>query len=338
MVYHPSQKILDKYADVLINCALNSGKGVRKGEVVFLQVPECAKPFLISLQRVVLKAGAIPLLQYLPDNISREYYMLANKKQISHFPAHYIKGRVDDVDHYVFVEAETNKHELEGINPGKIMLRQKAFKPYKDWRDEKENKGKMTWTIALYGTPEMAKEVKMSEKAYWGQIIKACYLDVKYPVRKWREILREVDRLKNKLNKLKIEKLHIKSKGTDLIVGLGENRLWMGGTGRNIPSFEVFISPDWRKTEGKIRFNQPLYRYGNLIKDVYFEFKNGRIVKVKASKGEKILKEMIAQKNADKIGEFSLTDSRLSRIIKFMGETLFDENVGGRYGNTHSAV
>ena len=57
-----------------------------------------------------------------------------------------------------------------------------------------------------------------------------------------------------------------------------------------------------------------------------------------ASEGEAILKEMIAVENADRVGEFSLTDRRFSRITKFMGETLYDENVGGENGNTHIAV
>jgi len=185
--------------------------------------------------------------------------------------------------------------------------------------------------------------VGMSEKEYWNEIVKACYLNDKDPVKTWQKITNEVERVKNKLDSLKIEKVRIESlggqtKSTDLIIKLGKNRQWMGGTGRNIPSFEVFISPDCRFTEGHIYFNQPLYRYGNLIKDIYLEFKNGKVVKATAKKGEKILKQMIATKGADMVGEFSLTDSRLSKITKFMAETLFDENMGGKYGNTHIAL
>jgi aminopeptidase len=143
---------------------------------------------------------------------------------------------------------------------------------------------------------------------------------------------------KDRLDALPIEKLHIEAADTDLWITIGDNRKWLGGSGRNIPSFELFISPDWRGTEGKIQFTEPLYRYGNLIKDAYLEFKDGRVVKATASAGEDILKEMIAVENADKVGEFSLTDRRFSRITKFMGETLFDENVGGENGNTHIAV
>lgn len=337
-MYTPSTKIIDKYADVLINFALNSGKGIRKEEVVFLQVPECAKPFLVSLRKAVLKAGGFPIIEYFPDDIARGYYELANEAQLKFFPKKYLKGKVDEMDHIVGVIADTNLHELEGIDPKKIMTRSNSFMPYKKWRDEKEYKGKMTWTLALWTTPAMAKEAKLTEKEYWDEIIKACYLDKKDPVGEWKKIFKEIDRVKAKLNRLEIEWLHIKAKGTDLTVKLGSKRLWMGGDGRNIPSYEVFISPDWRGTEGTITFTEPLYRYGNLIEGVSLTFKGGKVVKATAKRGEKILKEMIKAKDANKIGEFSLTDCRLSRITKFMAETLFDENVGGKYGNTHIAL
>ena len=68
------------------------------------------------------------------------------------------------------------------------------------------------------------------------------------------------------------------------------------------------------------------------------EFKSGKVVKARAAKGENFLKQMIKQKNANKIGEFSLTDKRFSKISKFMANTLYDENFGGEYGNSHLAV
>lgn len=338
MTYHPSDAILEKYARVLIDFALGGGKGIKAKEVVFLQVPECAKPLLVHLRRAVLRSGGFPIVQYLPDDMARDFFETASDDQLSFFPEKFLKGKVDEMDHVVHVLAETDKHELEGIAPEKLMISQRAMKPYKEWRDEKENAGKMTWTLALYGTEAMAKEVKMTSKEYWDQIIAACYLDDPDPIATWQKTSDEVERLKNTLNALQIESVRVEAKDTDIVVGLGKNRQWMGGTGRNIPSFEVFISPDWRKTQGKIRFTEPLYSYGNLIKDVTLEFDHGRVIKASAKKGEEILQEMIKVDNADKIGEFSLTDSRLSRITKFMGETLFDENVGGRYGNTHMAL
>ncbi|MDD2224899.1 MAG: aminopeptidase [Candidatus Shapirobacteria bacterium] len=337
-MYQPSSEILNKYADVLVNFALNNGRGVKKGEVVFLQVPESAKPLLISLQKSVLKAGAHAIIQYLPDEMSREFFELADDDQLKFFPATFLKGRVKQADHFLMVLAETNYHELEGIDPQKIMERNQVFKPYKDWRDAKENKGKLTWTIGLYATPAMSKEANLTLRQCWQQIIKACYLNNPNPVEKWCQIQNQSNHLRQKLNKLEILKVNIKAKDTDLNIGIGENRQWLGGDGNNIPSFEIFTSPDWRQTNGYIFFDQPLYRQGNLIKNIKLTFKDGLVVDAQAGYGEKFLKQLIKVENSDKIGEFSLTDKRFSKINKFMAETLYDENFGGSFGNTHIAL
>jgi aminopeptidase len=207
-----------------------------------------------------------------------------------------------------------------------------------DWRRDKEAKGKYTWVLGMYGTKQMADEVKMDLKEYWDEIIKACYLDEEDPVKKWKEIQKENHRIVKTLNNLKIKSVRMEAEGTDITIGIGEKRIWKGCDGRNIPSFEIFTSPDWRTVNGHIQFTEPLYYYGNLIEKVYIEFKNGMVTKATAQKGENLLREMIATKNANKIGELSLTDGRMSRITKFMGETLFDENVGGSQGNTHLAL
>ncbi|MBK1876415.1 aminopeptidase [Pelagicoccus mobilis] len=338
MSYEPSDEILEKYADVMINFALNSGEGVKPGEVVQLRVPEVAKPFLVALRRAVLKAGAHPIVFFTPDGMAREFFELASDEQLEFFAEKYHRGTVDQIDHTVAILAETDKKELDGIDSKKIMAAQKAMKPYMDWRREKESAGKYTWTLAMWGTQEMADEVGMTLEEYWEQIIDACYLKEEQPAEKWKALYEELYSYKDKLDALKIEKVRIEAEDTDLWVTLGNNRKWLGGSGRNIPSFELFVSPDWRGTEGRIRFTEPLYRYGALIEDAYLEFKDGCVTKATASKGESLLKEMVAVENADKVGEFSLTDRRFSRITKFMGETLYDENVGGEFGNTHIAV
>lgn len=341
--YTPSQKTLERYANVLINFALGGGEGIKKGDVVRISVPEPAKPLYVELRKMVLKAGGHPLGHYQPAddknfNLSRDFYKLASDEQLAFFPKKYIRGLVNQIDHSVNIVAETNKHALEGIAPNKIMITNKAMKPWMDWLSKKERDGKFTWTVALYGTEAMAQEAGLSLEEYWKQIIKGCFLDCKTPIKKWIEIERQIATYRKKLNNLHIRKIHIEGKDADLWINIGEKRQWLGGGGRNIPSFEIFTSPDWRGTNGWMRFNQPLYRFGNLITDIELEFKKGVVVKGKASKNEKVLKEMIKVKNGNKIGEVSLTDSRFSHITKFMAETLFDENVGGRQGNCHIAL
>lgn len=345
--YTPTQKILENYAKVLVNFALGGGTGVQKGETVYLTVSEYAKPLYVELRRAILKAGGNVISNYLPDdddsvnknfNISKQFYTLASEDQLKHFPAKYLKGLVDEVDHSIAIISDTNKKALAGVDPKKMMTRGQSFKPYQEWKVEKENKGKYTWTLALYGTPAMAKEARMSLREYWNQIIKACFLDKPNPIKEWQKTFKMIAKAEDHLNSLPIEKLHVKGPDADLWVHLGKKKKWMGGSGRNIPSFEIFTSPDWRGTNGWIRFSEPLYRYGNLITGIELWFKDGKVIKSKAKQNEKVLKQMIATQNADKIGEYSLTDKRFSRITKFMAETLFDENVGGKYGNTHLAL
>ncbi|MEI6480076.1 MAG: aminopeptidase [bacterium] len=342
--YTPSKNILEKYANVLVNFALNNGKGIKKGDTVLVQGSESCRPFYLELLKAVWRAGGNAIPRYAHDTYSADdntmkfFYENATKEQLEHFPKHYNRGLVDEVDHSIFIISETNKKALQGVDPAKMMARGKVMKPAMDWRREKENAGKYTWTLALYGTPAMAKEAKMTEKEYWNQIIKACFLDEKDPVKKWKEVYKQMAILEKKLNKLPIDKLHVFGQDVDLWISLGEKRKWVGGAGRNIPSFELFTSPDWRGTNGTIRFNQPLYRYGNLIEGVELEFENGKVIKSTAKKNEKVLKEMVATEHADKVGEFSLTDKRFSRITRFMAETLFDENMGGPEGNTHIAL
>ncbi len=342
-MYAPPKKVLERYAQVLVNFALNGGKGLKKGEVVHLVAYEAAKPLFLEVRRAILRAGGHIISDYRPDSkdrfpFDRDFFELAAPHQLNYFPRAYARGLVDEADHAIVIVSETAPHALQGIPPKKIMRRGLAWKPYMDWRNAKESQGKYTWTIGLYGTAAMAKEARLSEKAYWNQIIKACFLDKQHPIREWKKVYAKLEKTRAKLNALPIEKLHIKGPDADLWVHLGKKRQWMGGSGRNIPSFELFTSPDWRGTEGWIRFNQPLYRYGVLIEGIELWFKNGRVVKASARKNEKVLKEMIATKDADKMGEYSLTDKRFSRITHFMAETLYDENRGGPNGNTHLAL
>lgn len=337
-MYAPSKKLLEKYADVLVNFALGGGKGIKKGEVVFLMVPEAAKPMVFALRSAVLKAGGHAVTQFLPDDYTRGFFEEASDEQINFFPAKFYRGVVDQMDHYLGIIAETDKYELKGIDPRKIMAKGIAGKPFREWMDEKENKGKMTWTLAMYATPHMAKDAGMSLKEYWNQIIKGCYLNEVDPIKRWKETFSEIERLKKKMNNLDIKSLRVEAKDTNLTVGIDKNRKWLGGDGRNIPSYEIFISPDMRRTEGNISFSEPLFRYGNVVKGIKLEFKKGKVVKSSAIEGENVLKQMIKTEGADMVGEFSLTDSRFSKITRFMGETLFDENTGGKFGNTHIAL
>jgi aminopeptidase len=144
--------------------------------------------------------------------------------------------------------------------------------------------------------------------------------------------------IKKHLDDMYIEYVHIKWDDADLSIKIWSDRKRLAWSGRNIPSFEVFTSPDWRETNWWMRFNQPLYVYWQLIKGIELHFKDWIITKFSAKENEAMLKSMIQTPWADKLGEFSLTDSRISHITTFMWEILYDENIWWEYGNTHVAI
>lgn len=342
-MYQPHKKILERYADVIVNFALGGGRGIKKGEVVYVAAYEYAKPLYAEILNAITKAGGHALSSYRPNNdrtfnVGRDFYVNAQDHQINFFPGSYFRGLINEIDHSIFILSDTDMEAMKGVDPKKIMARGQALKPFRDWQNEKENRGAFTWVIALYGTEAMAKEAGLNEKEYWDQIIEACFLNNAHPIDKWRDVQKKIIGLKKRLTGLKIEKLHVTGSDADLWLTLGKERAWDGGDGRNIPGFEVFTSPDWRGTEGWIRFNQPIYEHGHLIKGVALEFKKGVVIKTKAAKNQKLLEAIIGTPNGNKVGEFSLTDKRFSKIMKFMAETLYDENIGGPNGNTHIAL
>ncbi len=203
----------------------------------------------------------------------------------------------------------------------------------------REEKGVYGWTLCTLPTPELAKQARLTLKQYTSQIIKACYLDKEDPVGEWNTIFREVGAIKKWLNSMRIRKLQVQSSNIELVIQPGEKRKWLGVSGHNVPSFEIFLSPDWRGTEGLYYANQPSYRSGNYVEGVRLTFRKGSVVKVEAEKGGDFVdKQLSMDPGAAKVGEFSLTDRRFSRIDRFMADTLFDENFGGKYGNCHLAV
>jgi aminopeptidase len=337
-MYTPSQKILENYAKVMIDFALGKGMGVQKGQVVYLQYDIDALPLALTVYKRILQKGAYPMVRGIDENFEKIMFQNASDDQLKFFPKKYTKSLVDTINHRIYLIAPTNPFFLKNIDPKKIITANREKQMLRKWLFEKEDQGKLTWTLCLYGTEGMAREAGLSLKDFWQEIINACYLTQANPIKQWESIFNQINNLKYELDKLPVDKFHIISDKTDLYIAMGESRKWQGGSGANIPSFEIFTSPDWRGVSGKIFFNFPLYRYGNIIKNIKLEFKDGIVVRAIADKNEKLLKEMIKQKNANKIGEFSLTDKRFSKISKFMANTLYDENFGGEFGNSHLAI
>lgn len=338
LTYSPSPKILKKYADLMIKYALWWWRWCQPWETVMISVPECAKPMITPLQQAVLECGWHPLINYIPDWVDINFYEQASDEQLAYVPHNRMMWTIEDVTHSIRVLAEYDKHAHDHIASDKIMTSLKASQPYKKLMLERSDRGEMFWTLFLYGTPAMAEEANMTLEQYRAQIIKACHLDTEDPIAAQKITDANILTIKNWLNSMSMESVHMIGDDCDITIKLWADRKWLAGRGMNVPSFEHFVSPDWRWTNGWIKFNQPIYRYNKLIKWVELTFANGQITQASASHNEQALLDMIAVPWANQLGEYSITDRRISRIDRYMGEILYDENIGWPYGNTHMAI
>ena len=207
---------------------------------------------------------------------------------------------------------------LSDIDPKKIGKTAVAQKALRDILNRRETRGSFGWTLCVFPTAELAEQAGISLEEYTRQICQACFLNKRAPVSEWQHIYKNAQSIKNWLNSMRVKYFHVESENIDLEVTPGEKRQWI---------------------RGKYHADQPSYRSGNRVEGVRLEFDNGRAVKIAASAGENFVKQLLQMdKGADKVGEFSLTDKRFSRINRFMANTLFDENFGGKYGNCHIAL
>ena len=186
------------------------------------------------------------------------------------------------------------------------------------------------WARQVFGEPDVER--------LWDAVAVATRLDEPDLVDVWKK---HSDRLRERaamLNERHFDAVRFRGPGTDLTVGLIPQARWDCATNRtvtgvehipNLPTEEVYTSPDWRRTEGVVRSTMPLIAVGSRVDDLEVRFEQGRIVEVKASTGQGIIEQQIAMdEQAAFLGEVALVDG--SSAVKETGlifhDTLFDEN------------
>lgn len=331
---------LIRYADILL-WGLRKARSNRfkKGDIILVRYHIPALRLAEILQARLLEWGMHTVLRQSPTpTMEKNFFSLADKNQLT-FQTPGDQALYRRLNGSIFLYAPESITHLSGIDPKKIGLQAIAMKPLRNIMDKRDAQGHFGWTLCMLPTPELAKHAKLSMKDYTDQIIKACWLHRRDPVAHWQDIYKNAQQVKRWLNRMSVAHYHIQSANVDLKITPGAKRQWIGLSGHNIPSFELFLSPDWRGTEGVYYANLPSYRSGNRVEKVRLVFKKGCAVTVEAEKGEAFARQQLnMDKGANKVGEFSLTDKRFSKINRFMANTLFDENFGGRQGNCHVAV
>ncbi|MBW1679393.1 MAG: aminopeptidase [Deltaproteobacteria bacterium] len=331
---------LNKYAEVLLwGLKTARTKKYKKNDIVMVHYDLAAIKLAEILLDRLLYLGMNPVLRLSSTSImERIFFEKANNQQLV-FQAPGNKELFENLNGSIYLHAPESLTHLKDIDPKRIAKTAIARKPFRDILFRREEIGDFGWTLCTLPTPELAKHAKLSNQEYTRQIVKACYLNKADPLSEWATIFDNAQSIKEWLNCMNVKWYHIESENIDLKITPGKRRRWIGISGHNIPSFEIFLSPDWRGTEGTYYVDQPSYRSGNYVKGVRIEFKKGAVVKVMAKRGQEFTtKQLSMDKGANKVGEFSLTDKRFSKIDRFMANTLFDENYGGKYGNCHIAL
>jgi aminopeptidase len=331
---------LENYADVLWwGLTTARRQPFQKNDIVQIRFHSGAQRLAEILYRNLMARGIHPVVRLnLSPPMEHSFFRLANAQQLAFLtPGEARLARC--LNGSIFLNAPDSLTHLREADPKKIGKAAVAAKPLRAILEAREGKGDYSWTHCMLPTAELARHAGMRPAEYARQVVKACFLDSASPVDEWRRILQQAGKIKRWLDGLDVVDFHIESATTDLKIRLGARRTWAGISGRNIPSFELFVSPDWRGTRGVFHADQPSFRSGNIVRDVRLEFAAGRVVQARAAEGERFLKQQIGMdRGAAQVGEFSLTDRRFSRINRFMANTLYDENFGGRYGNSHIAL
>lgn len=335
-----TEKHMDKYSEVLLWGLRTARSGVyRKNDIVLIRYDLAAVKMAEILQGKLLDMGINTVLRVgLTTTMERHFFEKASPKQLL-FQAPGEKELGRHLNGSIFLRAPESLTHLSQIDPRRIGKVTVARKPLRDILYRREEQGSFGWTLCILPTRELARQARLSLKQYTAQIVKACFLDKDDPVKEWKTIYKNATAVKKWLNRMDVVHYHVQSEKVDLRITPGKKRKWVGISGHNIPSFEIFFSPDWRGTEGVYFANQPSFRSGNHVEGVRLTFRKGKAVEIEAQEGKDFtVKQLSIDRGARRVGEFSLTDRRFSRIDKFMASTLFDENYGGRYGNCHLAL
>jgi aminopeptidase len=171
----------------------------------------------------------------------------------------------------------------------------------------------------------------------WEAVGHAVRLDTDDPVTAWREHISRLQDRAAALNERRFDHLRYRGPGTDLMIGLHPESAWQAALDHsngidhvaNMPTEEVFTTPDSRRVDGYVRSTLPLQIQGTIVRDLEVRFEGGRAVEVKAGTGEDVMRTHVAtDEGAARLGEVALVDghSAVGETGLVFYDTLYDEN------------
>lgn len=343
------EKMLEKYAEVVVRIGLNIQPGQRLviGGASTRGVPLESAPLVRSIAASAYKAGArfVDVLWGDPE-LRLIRYRMAPRDSFTEYSDWLVTARqkyLEKADALLTISAD-DPDLLKGQDAGLISEEMRTTAQKNSPVREHITRNAVNWCVVAGSVSGWAARVFPDQspaqqvKSLWDSIFKICRIDQPDPVVAWETHVKNLAARTAYLNQHAYKALKYTGPGTDLTIGLPERHIW--GSARfksqsgidfigNIPTEEIFTIPHCRQIDGTIHSTRPLTYGGSLIEDFSLTYEKGRAIKVAARIGENVLKDLIAtDEGSASLGEVSLVpeSSPISQSKILFYNTLFDEN------------
>ena len=351
------KQLIEKYAKLIIEVGINPNKGQK---LVISCPVECAEFGRLCLSAAYNAGCGEVIMSWSDDYCTRETYLKADGQVFESYPA-WKKLFADDLAAEGAARLSiyaTDPENLKDVDPKRINDFQRASgKALENFR-MLQTKNAFPWCIASVPIDSWAEKVfpksENAKEELWGAILKTARIDEENdPVELWKEHIALLTKRKEKLNGYNFKYLKYKnSLGTDLTVELPEGHYWeaaseKAGTGQifvpNMPTEELFTAPKYDGVNGIVYASKPLVLDGNVVENIRFVIKDGKIVEAYADTACDVLKNAISvDEGASYLGEVALVpyDSPISNTGILFYNTLFDENAACHFafGDSYPTV
>ncbi len=340
---------LDRYAEL----AVRVGANVAPGQLVDVSGYLAHAPLIRAITRAAYKAGARYVdVRYIDQHVRRSMIELAPEETLRWSPPWLVTKLRELAEEHgasIGILGDPEPEVMEGLDPVRLGKTTPVEIAQESLRITNERL--INWTLLAYPNEGWATTVfgEPDVERLWEAVAYTVRLDEPDPVKAWEEHTDRLEEKATQLNACQFDGLRFRGPGTDLFVGLLPGSIWMTALfetawGRrhvpNVPTEEVFTTPDARRTEGTVRSTRPLAlpNQGVVVRDLELRFEGGRAVDVSASTGGDVVRAQLdADEGARFLGELALVDgtSRVGQTGVTFYDTLFDENATCHiaYGN-----
>lgn len=335
---------LKKYAELVIR----SGCNLQPGQELLLSASTDTLEFARLLTAEAYKQGARQVtVRFADEKISRLHFENCALDVFENFPEWQalLNNSLARKGAAVLSITSEDPLALAGIDQSKLVARARAsHEACKEFNDALDQ-GRIVWCIVGAAAPAWASHVfphlpvDEATNTLWQAIFAATRVDTDDPIAAWQQHRASFDVRKAWLNSQHFDSLHYQSSlGTDLVVGLNTKGLWQGGGDvtidgveffPNMPTEEIFTTPNRLRAEGVVYSSMPLVHYGSLVENFSITFEEGRVVSCAAQKGQDVLEAIFSiDEDAGRLGECALVpwSSPLQQSGTLFYNTLYDEN------------